>query len=1449
MPTQELKDFVEERLRAYDPNIDLTPGSPAETQVVDPIVNRFQPDPFEMSIEKFLYARLTQEFPDVNFREGSGVYDLLLKAGSVLMDPISREVQIIKQNQSFARPELLAGTEADSLAANIFVYRDNGGLATGVVRLYFNAPVALNVSVGNVCYTAGGLRFIPSYLQSITAESMLFNQSGSLYYFDITVTAEEAGSDYNIGKGEIVGITNLNASVLVKNLEKFSGGLDDETTDALVSKARESITERSLVTSRGVSARLRSEFGDLTQLQVVGMFDEEMGRDVITGGDLGVAVLTGTDGYTEDDGDGDRYSYVLKSRGIDFTDYFGAIGLVSQPHYVMVSSVVYGNRGQVSGSSVHQIVVADDDLRYPDFVSSDMGGVFAVISSDYPTNCGPAIIEQVIAYNELRLNRSYLEGGALSWMLLRPPAKYRVLEVLSTHELLLETPLLVNRQELVWSLHVKELTLSDMPGGILFGDDQGTLSIQSDQIHVGGASDFYVRGTGIESKQLVITAISDEAPIDKGLDLIADTAKPYFVQSPSKDFTGLAVKQGMSLVVESGANARTRTILRVGVLPPDTTGPAVGWLQVDSPITSTDPAMRYKIVDAIDIDLREPKTVRGEGDDLQTLQLASLVTTTGAVDFVALGAAAGDTLNITEGLDKGTYSVSSTSGTGNRNLIISALMKATANNLAWSLYQAKEGISFPLVRINSIDILDSSQQPTGFTVPYAPPVDSRSSSFSNTGRGTRVEGSDIVTGIVASTDLNTLIGETGLPITVLSGWINGITPFTVELTGFTNKDAVVQAINAVVPDIASLLNLDGKDYLTLRSSDRYISLSANSQNANVGFNVDGEDNRTIRSMGDISDWTVYGLEAGKDVVYIKTGDNIGYLHLVWVSETSIGAVAFDESKKTVRFLAPNMNVHMAAGSRSYGKARVYFLEPTSFTVRGAWHPQLLSVMNWPANGYVDTVLPRYTGFGFDMGGEGPMVIPIIIAEDEDPVTYFTATVNGSTMRYIPDPDLKHQVLPTLDEDVPNNLKTDDSNIAESTDVISGAVGQGSRMSPVDFLRREIRTGDRLDVTYQPIQGDNDISELTYQPSPTLAGKTFLINVGENPTKTVTFSDQLTGPDDVAREINAAVGEDVAYIETITDSKFLRLEADKKIVYHSSSTSGEYFWATAPTVNLNNYAAARSDVEYQVMWVGKLSDATQSTFLTLDKALAEGECQHFSVSRPGVQRIHATDMAQNIENGLYYMDIELVSEGIGDEWNLGPDALFVVTGYQSDGYHLEVVNPNLSYSTEEDVKLVISHRILTVGSSDRPDEATALSDQNIQVNYERSPLTASIQSFARSELERVLCASLLVRHLQPHYLNFTLNYRGGSSADIVEADVKGYIADLTPSDRCESSDLQNLALRRGATYVQNPINLVAVIHDEERKVSVDRSQDYVTHGRLATFFLGTVTVSRETEAAL
>lgn len=1437
--TEDLKEFVENRLLAFDPDIDLTEGSPAQVQVVDPIVNRYAIDPLEMDLEKFIDARLAQEYPSMNIREGSGIRDLLVKPMQVLMDPVIRETNLIKQGQSLANPDLLSDTEADSLVANLFVSRTTGGLSTGTVRIYFNAPVAVNISVGNVCYTAAGLRFLPTTLQSISAEAMIFNQSGSLYYFDIQVTAEKAGTDYNIAKEEIVGITNLNAAVRVTNTQKFENGLDEESTQELVDRAELSITERSLVTGRGVSARLYDQFEDLAHLQVVGHLDAEMQRDIITGGDLGPVVYSGSDGYTEDDGDGDRLTSYFRIRYKDFASFFGATGPVEN-YWLTISQVYYGTDASVPPGALDHLILPNAEVT-----ADDIGLMIVTLDAVNPANIGVSKIKAVSTNVEVQVDRVGVVEGGLHVILLRPPKDYLIEEVMSPTELRIDGLLPSGNQALIWSIREKKITLSDIPGGIIFSVN-GTVEIQSDEVHIGGASDFYVRGTGVEEKELVLEAVSDEAPLVRALTLETKSAAGYeeFVRDQSKDFVALGVKPGMSLVIESGVDAGTKTILRVGITKP--TGAPVGTekqhLQIDPPVTSTATDLRYKIVDDIDIDLNQPKTRRGEGDDLQTLQLSSTVTTFSAVDFLALGTEVGDTLELLDGDDVGTYSVTGTSGTGNKNLLISSQLASTANNISWELYKEQEGIEFPLVRIRTVDILDSSKQPTGDTVPYAEPVDARSTPFSNAGRGVKLSTRDAITGIVGTVDLLGL----SYPLSTSSLFIqvNGAFPAWVVTTGATSPTDVVNKINNQFPNLAGTLDFNGETFLTLRSADRWVELLPAAGNTFFGFSASGEDNRQIKSAGNISNWAAaaYDLKSIRDVVSITTGDNIGHLYLIAVESGRLLAVGFDETEGRLRFLQPGVAVSLSVGSRSYGKARVYFLEPTSFQAHGAWHPPLRNTTDVPSNKAIaaaGTTIPA----------------------DEEPVSYFTATINGASLRFFPDPDLRHQILPPPDSDVPNNLLTTNGSSTVTTDSSpAGVLGQNSRDADIDFLKREVKTGDLLEVTYQPIQGTVDLTTaggFVYGDGvgddiPGDPPKTLTLSLDGAPAKTLTFSDQVADESDLVDEINDFFGETIAYLETIGSAKYLRLEADFEFSLYAGDPNAANVTLGLPTSTTSNKAISDIDGYYEITYVGNLSDATKHYALTVSPAVggaAGGQAQHFIIVRPGLQRLHSTEMANNTETGLYYMDVELVSEGSGDDWNLEANELFDIENYESDGYRLVVEDSNFSYSTLEKLTMVVSRRILTVGTSDQPDSALTLSSQNLQVNYDRSPLVSSIQSFASADLERVLNASLLVRHLQPHYLNFDLNYRGGSSADVVGDDVDDYLNELGPDERVEVSDLQNLALKRGASYVQNPVTLVAVAHDETRKISVERSNDYVTKGRLSTFFKDNVVVTRETNTSL
>lgn len=1490
MASKTLEEFLQDRLRAYDPTIDLSSGSPADTQIVQPTVERYQPDPFEMPVEEFIDARMAQEFPDTNVQEGSGVKDLLIKPLQVLLDPVIRELQLIKDGQSLQYPDQLADGEVDAFAANLFVSRNTGDLAHGKARLFFNAPQAVRVSVGNVFYTADNLRFFPDRQQSISAESMSFNQYGNLYYFDVDVVAEQAGDEYNIDKELLVGVTNISVAVRVTNMAPFADGLPRESSADLISRAETSITERSLVTPRGVSARLRAEFPSLTQLQVIGYGDPEMNRDVLTGGDLGEQLLYGNDGVAVEDGatDSRTYRFGVLTGTLVPTGFEEDADVPEETPLYLLTTELKSGVGTIRTAHRDRLLVSDLD-GYTSFNESDVGRIIKIQGQNNPHEF---LLIDVVGAGYLGLVYPSTgdpfvgteEIGTVHWVLAREQKKSKIarFEDGGTELVLADEPIQALAENFAWAIHRKELTISGVPTGLVLSSarENPNLSVRSDQVHIGGCSDFYVRGTS-DGGQLLLNSIADESPFYRGSNGRTYSTDPYFfrdrpepeaseadysITNPTTvDFLALGVEPGDSLVVEEGPDAGTRTILRIG--KSNTSGGLgeddKGCLQVDLPFSSTQEYLRYKIVKSVTINLREPATLLGSGDQGTTTQGTTLFTTTDAVNFTGLGILAGDRLRILSGADAGEHEVVGVSGTGSRYLQLRAPLIDTAASLRWEIVRVQAGLNFPLLRVTSINVVDSTGSRLGFTVPYGKPVDVRSSAFSNIARGIKCHTTRAWIGIIGRRDL----GEVTFPLSAGSGvyvHVDGASGTFVDLAGVTSVDTLLAAFNARLgSDVATILYANDTPRLVLRSATKWLMVGDMAGSVLPGNSGDlgiqkYDDNRQVISIDYVSSisgfrWTDttswsetpegdrQSLQPETDVVQIKGAEPSRKYYLRQVYADRLHILDFDEARKIVRFPEPEYLVTVDVGSRSTGTVRVYFKDPTSMEVLGKYRPALRSTSAHAANLAALNQVALSNPDDYEQ-----------ISLDEPEITYFTAEVDGATLRFIPDPSFSRVVIPDPTSSAPNNLQS-------LPNIYGGYLlssyhlsGQDSdhRSADVDFLARRVRPGDLLDITYRPIFGVNP-----YNLS-TLINKTMDVRIDGGASRRMTFTDQLTAgpadtwPGNLVTQLNDFFGAEVAGFD---NSGYVKVEADFLIeVAVRGISHPDYATWAIPSLGWEAVAASLSTRatdagSYTISSIGQRGAYNFNNNLLLenmdDAIHSLWNSQHFVVRRAGSQRIHSTAMADNVENGLYYMDVELLSDGTGDQFNIPAGTVLTVDGYSADGYHLSVVDPNLSFSTEEEVSLVITRQVLMEGETDDLTKAMTMPGQNIQIDYEYSSLVEQVQLFASSELDRVVTASLLVRHLFPAYLYFELTYQGGSSVDVVQQDVSDFITALGPNDSVQSSAVQRLATRRGATYVENPLEVVSVGTDASRNLSVERSLDTVTHGRLSTFFPGTITVSK------
>lgn len=1372
MSILDLQAFVQDVLSRFDQSIDTSSGSKADTTIIQPLLRRLGPDPFAMDVRAFLFDRLNQEFPSFATRDGDALSDLLVKPMELFLDPVVRENQRVRQNLSFRDAAVMTVDEAEALGGNFFVDRDKGDFAKGQVRVYFSQPQSASITPVNYLPTRTGLNFFPDGVQSVKVDEMLFNQEGDLYYFDINVIAEMAGDQYNVDVDEVISISNFTAAVKVTNKRRIRGGLSSESVVDYVARIRQEITERSLVTKRGITARLMESFPEMTRLNIAGFNDPEMQRDIIEGGGLGPVAANGLHGFGIGDGEGKPLSRRFKADTlldgpVDFTALVGPPGSLA-PTFILV----------VHGTFLGAITVQDVQVRkVVDAVTLDLEDqIFPLLS-------------------------------------------------LSQHSV-------------VWELRRKTITLSKIPGGILFPDSSnGTVTIPDDQIHIGGATDTYLRGTVLDTSSLIIDGLTDDSPVLSGLHVSSDglgnltlhdlilspfVNANYNVGDPTYESVATAAQKFFVIQVLNGVGAGTYSI--VSATQPSTLqgNPAFFVFGAPPPVFGD---ARWRLVDVIDVNLNEPKETRIAGNDLQVIQATTTVTTAAGVNFDEFGVAVGDTLRILSGQDVGSYTVKQvTPFPFFTQVVIDRPVTTTSSGLKYIIFRpnAAGGVSLPLIRITSIDLLDSNKQPVGSTVPYAKPIGVYSFSFSNPARGVKLDLADTTLGIVSlelpaganiagtilqlrSTNTQsglvttfppyTFTGVNPVPLSIVPGgpYPDGGILEQVDLYTFNNgigPAATLLGNNqfGIIPSVGKIEVIGGTNPVTsaielLFGTGPYPAgtlLYLTSEMARAKF----LDDHTANLAQEI----IPPLDLAYDVLQVIDGVQTGARTIQYVfpypgtllpPAVPPAGLTHPTTVVVVGEFAPEVTTHTALGARSLGKARLYFLDPTSFEV------------------------------GAD--------------------TIFHATLgNGTIIDYRPDPQLDTQIIPPL----PAGPKAHDG---------TGTSGANAFVSAsTNFNQAGARAGDILIIDYVPIIGTVALTD----PVVNLAFTTIILEFEDGIQKTITFVNDNGGipATDVTRagvatQINSAVGKTICKINATNNLQF---DPEVLLIILSTGTANPLLGFNVAPPNQDNQAPFQG--RYDVLSVNT-STITVSPVFPVAVPPAQINMQ-FKVFRQGAQRIGTTQMSTQLAPaGLYYADIELVSNGTGDQFNIDADTPMTVESYRSDGYFLTTDDSNLSFSTAEQIRMHISRTINTVGTNDDPADSTNLIGQNVQVNYELSALVSNTQSFLQADLERVICASPLARHLVPHFIRFDVQYTGGPKAADVLLDIQTLIQATFPDQQVEVSDITAILSQRGTTSIQMPITLFGVVYNNDRSVTLEKSQDRINVGRLAAFIPDEINLTR------
>ena len=150
MANEDLKFYLKERLLELDASLDASPGGEIERVVINPLIARLGTDATGIDISAFILNRLREDpgTSGLDIETSGGVLkDVLAKPLALLLEPLQREIDFIKSQQSLASDTSLTKVELDALLANVFAERRTGSTSFGTLRLYFSTPRILSISL------------------------------------------------------------------------------------------------------------------------------------------------------------------------------------------------------------------------------------------------------------------------------------------------------------------------------------------------------------------------------------------------------------------------------------------------------------------------------------------------------------------------------------------------------------------------------------------------------------------------------------------------------------------------------------------------------------------------------------------------------------------------------------------------------------------------------------------------------------------------------------------------------------------------------------------------------------------------------------------------------------------------------------------------------------------------------------------------------------------------------------------------------------------------------------------------------------------------------------------------------------------------------------------------------------------------------------------------------
>ena len=292
--------------------------------------------------------------PDVDTSVGTLIKDIVIDVPATVLGVAYQDLQQIQKASSINYVNELTDNQVEDLAANYGLTRKQGSYATGVITfIRYSAPTT-TITVGASDGTGGvsvstlkddnGVSYSFTTVETkqftVANASSLYNADRNRWELNITIQADQVGSDYNVAANAIKMFSGINGVDDIVNYNACVGGLDIETNEQLGERIKEAAKARLLGTVAGYKSLIDS-FNQVIDSAVVdtstpGYIRNTYGNevDVVI---IGQQIEAYTDTPTYNNVNGNEY--ILEHQPVISVN--SVIGTVSGNEYTFVDGTDY----------------------------------------------------------------------------------------------------------------------------------------------------------------------------------------------------------------------------------------------------------------------------------------------------------------------------------------------------------------------------------------------------------------------------------------------------------------------------------------------------------------------------------------------------------------------------------------------------------------------------------------------------------------------------------------------------------------------------------------------------------------------------------------------------------------------------------------------------------------------------------------------------------------------------------------------------------------------------------------------------------------------------------------------------------------------------------------------------------------------------------------------------